>query len=358
MVGLLAFGSGAVVQLRGNPAGNPTKTSPSVSTAPVPSASPRPTPASHAGAPGPRIGAALVYDPENKGLILFGGSHNEAMPAGVMGVATADTWLWNGASWRQLEVPGPSARSEAMIAYDSARHVIVLFGGAGADPSGSATLFDDTWTWDGSQWTQMTPVHSPDARYRAAMTFDQERGLAVLFGGEGQTATYTDTWTWDGQDWTLLHPATSPTTRHLASMAYDAGRANIVLFGGSTPGVRLNDTWTWDGATWTRRTATTPASGWSYLTYDARSKEVVAYVYYGLDNHPAAEYTMGWDGTKWTNRSTSHDPSPRAQIALAFDEATGQVLLYGGVFDQPQPFDETWVWDGKTWSLWEAAAGA
>src|SRR5207237_10658342 len=71
-----------------------------------------------------------------------------------------------------------------------------------------------------------------------------------------------------------------------------------------------------------------------------------------------AEYTITWNGSRWTNRSTSGDPSPRADGSIAFNERTGQVVLYGGTFDQPQPFAETWVWDGASWSLWRAAEGA
>ena len=180
-----------------------------------------------------------------------------------------------------------------------------------------------------------------------------------MFGGEGDTATYTETWTWDGTDWNLLSPTTSPTTRHFASMAYDAERGQTVLFGGSMPGVRLNDTWTWDGTNWARQVIAPPtASGWSYMTYDSAAKEVVAFVYFGLDNHQPAGYTIAWDGTRWTDRTNPSEPSPRADVGIAYDAQTDQVVLYGGTFDQPQPFAETWVWDGSTWSLWRPAAGA
>jgi hypothetical protein len=180
-----------------------------------------------------------------------------------------------------------------------------------------------------------------------------------MFGGEGDAGAYTETWTWDGTDWTLLSPATAPTTRHFASMAYDAERGVTVLFGGSLPGVRLNDTWTWDGTSWTRQASAAPtASGFTYMTYDATTKEVIAYVYFGLDPYPPAEYTIAWDGTRWTDRTNASDPSPRADAAIAFDSASGKVVLYGGTFDQPQPFGETWLWDGSTWSLWRQPAGA
>jgi hypothetical protein len=41
----------------------------------------------------------------------------------------------------------------------------VLFGGAGAIPNGPGFL-GDTWTWDGTSWTQVaTTGNTPSARY-------------------------------------------------------------------------------------------------------------------------------------------------------------------------------------------------
>ena len=301
----------------------------------------------------------MVYDPENRGVILFGGGTAVHQPDGTnTAVALDDTWLWNGKDWKRLDVQGPPARGSAMAAYDSVRHLIVLFGGAGPQGIGQGLYFQDTWTWDGTQWQLQHPAHMPNPRMRAATAFDERRGVVVMFGGEGET-TYTATWTWNGVDWTLLDPATVPPARHFAGMAYDAARGDTVLFGGSMGGARLNDTWTWDGTNWTRQAAPAPAaSGWSVLTYDAAHLEVVGYVYYALDNHPVAEYTITWDGARWTDRTTSADPSPRAETPMAFDADTRQVVLYGGTFIDPQPFSDTWLWDGSKWSLWQAAGGA
>ena len=346
-----AAGTG-MLQTHTQPAGNSAAASPT----------PSPTPASAGvvGMPGPRAGATLVYDPENKGVILFGGVYTVPRSDGTNeGVSTGDTWLWDGKSWRRLEVSGPPARSVPMAAYDSARHMVVLFGGGGPTGTPPAQLLNDTWTWDGVGWTEMHPAHVPDGRIRAGMAFDQRRGVIVMYGGEGATSGFTDTWTWDGGDWILQSPATSPPMRHFASMAYDPANGTSVLFGGSMPGVRLNDTWTWDGTTWTEQSASPPtASGWSYLTYDPAIKQVVAFVYFGLDNHAAAGYTIAWDGTRWTDRTTASQPSPRADVGIAYDQMTRQVVVYGGTFDQPQPYGETWVWQGDTWSLWSPAAGA
>jgi hypothetical protein len=56
----------------------------------------------------------------------------------------------------------------------------------------------------------------------------------VLFGGYGNRA-FSDTWTWDGTTWTQQHPATSPPARGQAAMACDAATGTAVLFGGTTP---------------------------------------------------------------------------------------------------------------------------
>ncbi len=295
-----------------------------------------------------RGGPVMVYDPENHGVIMFGGSAFTPTADGSNSVALGDTWLWSGQRWSQLNVQGPSPRSASVAAYDSVRHVIVLFGGSGPGGIGPAKLFDDTWTWDGATWTKQFPAHQPNARFDAAMAFDQRRGVTVMYGGLGQTETYDATWIWDGTDWTLKDPPSTPGARHFFSMAYDEAVGVTVLFGGTLPGQRLNDTWTWDGLTWTRQQALPPvASGWSFLAYDSATKEVVAYIYFGLDNHPVAEFTITWDGTQWTDRTSTRDPSPRVGIALAFDPDTNQVVMFG-----PANAPETWIWDGATWSVY------
>src|SRR2546423_1315398 len=60
-------------------------------------------------------------------------------------------------------------------------------------------------------WTQLAPTTSPPERFAAAMTYDATRGNAVLFGGARVASTppttfYSDTWTWDGTDWTQRSP--------------------------------------------------------------------------------------------------------------------------------------------------------
>jgi hypothetical protein len=87
---------------------------------------------------------------------------------------------------------------------------VVLFGGFSGPPLG------DTWTWDGTDWTQVMPSTPPDPR--------QASGIAtvgshvVLFGGwDGDSTFYDDTWFWDGGQWTAAS-SMGPTYRGLPAM--------------------------------------------------------------------------------------------------------------------------------------------
>src|SRR5690349_10647878 len=58
------------------------------------------------------------------------------------------------------------------------------------------------------------------ARDAAAMAYDSNRGLTVLFGGLDSSGTLNDAWEWNGASW---NPAVSgPSRRGAHAMAYDS----------------------------------------------------------------------------------------------------------------------------------------
>src|SRR5262249_42879289 len=86
-----------------------------------------------------------------------------------------------GVFWTQEQDIGPRARTGHGIAFDGARHRVLLFGG----DSLRSRLFGDTWVWDGSNWTQVADTGpSPRAGHRVA--FDGARSRSVLFGGSAR----------------------------------------------------------------------------------------------------------------------------------------------------------------------------
>lgn len=123
------------------------------------------------------------------------------------------------ANWtRQIPQNFPTARAGHAMAYDSAHGETVLFGGTGLNGSD----LSDTWLWDGSNWTQAFPQSNPPARHFHAMAYDSVRGQVVLFGGtiaQNNPVELNDTWLWDGVNWTEAFPQSSPPMQDTLAMA-------------------------------------------------------------------------------------------------------------------------------------------
>ena len=100
------------------------------------------------------------------------------------------TWIHNSPQ------TSPPARQNVAMAYDALHGVTVIFGGIASDSNGNQINYSDTWTWDGSIWTQLSPVHSPPAS-QSLMVYDSQRQEIVLV-----STSQSDTWLWDGSDWT------------------------------------------------------------------------------------------------------------------------------------------------------------
>jgi hypothetical protein len=137
------------------------------------------------------------------------------------------------------------------MTYDPQMHASLLFGGGngGIYP---AVRYNDTWTFSReNRWSQLSPATIPPARQGAGMAYDPTTGTVVMFGGcPGWDTTMNDTWIWDGVNWTQEFPAVSPPARTFQTqgMAYDPLTETVVMFGGG-----LGDTWIWNGRrkTWT-----------------------------------------------------------------------------------------------------------
>ncbi len=180
--------------------------------------------------------ASMAYDAAAGTVVLIG-----AVPGHGLHY---ETWTWDGRTWTQQAATTPHSNDPPMMAYDAATGTVVLFRGANCE------RFTQTWTWDGTTWTQQADAHNPPGRsYLNMMAYDAATGTVVLLGGEASCEPHgytvlADTWTWNGTRWTQQHPAASPPGRENASMAYDAATGTQVLFGGFD-GSPLGDTWTW-----------------------------------------------------------------------------------------------------------------
>ncbi|MEM7201654.1 MAG: hypothetical protein AAF628_15405 [Planctomycetota bacterium] len=291
--------------------------------------------------PGARFGTNMAYDAARQRTVLFGGQGGRD-----------DTWEWDGQRWTQrFPATVPPARNVHSMAYDAARQRIVMFGGG--------AIFDDTWEWDGTDWREGQPGTRPPGRHSGDMAYDVARRRIVLYGGTGgagPVAQLGDTWEWDGTNWVQRTPAHSPGTRDNHRMAYDATRQRTVLFGGirTRPGLSRPlpaVTFEWDGTDWNRvpPAALGPRHGMA-SAYDALRDRVI---WFGGDNRATPLFDDTWEWTPGGLRQLqpARRPSGRCRAAMAYDPVRDRIVLFGGA-NGAYPtgaFGDTWEWDGTTW---------
>ncbi len=311
-----------------------------------------------------RNAATLIHDEARGTTILFGGY---ACP-GVACAGLNDTWTLDGERWTRLSPQtSPSPRYASGAAYDAEREEIVLYGGSSCDQLGCRPG-GETWTWNGTTWRQESPAHAPPPLYAPAMAYDVANKEVVLFGGcAAACPTPTATWTWDGTDWTPhVEPhvgVNAPAPRYGSGMAYDAARQRTILFGGSDPiGNSVGDTWAWDGSSWSElHPATSPGTRLlPAMAYDPRSSRIVLFggsarTCTGTCVDTFKNETWTFDGTTWSQVATAAAPPPSNFGAMAFDAATGNLTLAGGQ-GRTNPdipvvgsLRSTYTFDGSNW---------
>ncbi len=284
---------------------------------------------------GGRYGYGMCFDATNSETVLFGGNTP----------LLNDTWTWDGTDWTQ-EAPGtvPTVRQFMRLVYDPGNGNVVMFGGIG---TANVQNFE-TWIWNGTTWAQQTPVHHPSKRSLYAMAYDYSRGNVVFFGGEDRAiADKNDTWTWDGTDWTVKSPSTVPPAVNSAMMCWDGNTNTVLMFGGKPTGAPLSNTYSWDGTDWTLLSpSTTPPARYNQaMGWDSTRSKVVMFGGAGV-SVAALEDTWEWDGTDWTDVSPVAPcvaPSTRIHMQVVYDANLGKMLLYGGDHGGT-PQSDTWQW--------------
>jgi hypothetical protein len=209
------------------------------------------------------------------------------------------------------------------------------------------------------QWVQQFPTENPPD---AVMAYDAATNQLVAFGNTSDDQA--ETWVWDGSQWILQTPLHSPAARIGESLAYDAGTQQLILFGGQTvyTGICLtcfsdvqNDTWDWTGSDWVQLSPVggnlpQPRTG-AQLAYDPATDQLL--LFGGLLPEDAAcqflHDTWMWIGTAWIQLSPTSVPLARTYGGFAYDPATGQMLLAGGQGCGENFGLDTASWNGHDW---------
>ncbi|MDP3502666.1 MAG: kelch repeat-containing protein [Myxococcales bacterium] len=190
--------------------------------------------------PTARSGHRMAWDPLRNVVVLFGGRVDGTTATSYQ----SDTWTWNGTTWTLAASTGPTAREGVAIAWDPGftGGRLVLHGGLGNTGNRG-----DTFAWDGASWTTVALTASPPNRVFHDMVYSPTLGKLLLFGGAtggSATATYfSDTWVFDRTTWTLLTPLTVPGVRSGHAMEWDPSRSRVTFIGGWNGSTIYADQW-------------------------------------------------------------------------------------------------------------------
>ncbi|MGE3174469.1 MAG: kelch repeat-containing protein [Planctomycetota bacterium] len=294
-----------------------------------------------------RVGHGMVFDLARNEAVLFGGITGGS--AATMQTILGDTWVLADAEWSQRLTPGPVARTEFGLAYDSQRGRTVLFGGRGA----TSLVLGDTWEWNGTNWI---PAFGATATPRSnmGMCYDSARSCVVMFGGvDAGPAPLGDTWTWDGQSW--IQVATTGPARQSPSMAFDESLGLTIMFGGGDGiGASLpRDTWGWNGSVWAQLSAAGPLGRVLHAMAFDQQRSVVL-MWGGLapgGTQAQSTETLEWrSGSWWPVAATGSAGSLSAR--MAYDPGRRRMLHFGG----EALVNGNWIVSSQTWSTRAAAA--
>lgn len=293
-------------------------------------------------------------DPVRNTLWLMGGLSEYA--GGDTAFYYDDLWRFEGGLWyEEVNLTGlPSQCQAPLSAFDTDRSVMVVVCGDGR-----------VTEWNGSAWKLFSDLQEePDPRRFAGLAYDQTLKKTVYFGGYDGANYRDDTWTWNGTAWTEVKTKVEPENRGQMAFWYDPLAKKTILFSGvGRPNIdskvtRFNDMWSFDGTNWVKMTVTeTPGIRFgAQLAVDPRDGKVLLFgglrakvegklvdQFYGND-------LWIWDGaaSKWTEIATTGGPSARENAGFDFDPTLGKFVLFGG-FARNFYFSDVWTWDGQNW---------
>lgn len=217
----------------------------------------------------------MIWDPDREEIVLVGGTTADMLTASY--TPFPETWVYSGGVWtKRNPSTSPPPRTAPAAMADPARSQILMWGGSNkTPPSGANTtetmetvdsMLADTWLWNGSNWSQITPTHSPDRRLQAFGGDGYQNTPPQLFGGQSASAvdanddgqldlllgTWDDLWIWTGSDWQQqltnsdIRDRQGSAGRSEHVIAYDTLRKQAVIFGGySFTTEESTATWTW-----------------------------------------------------------------------------------------------------------------
>jgi galactose oxidase-like protein len=303
--------------------------------------------------PAARIFAGMTYDAKDGYVLLFGGNIAFTSIRGTqVGTEVNITWKFSHGIWTQVHTPtAPSGRMWFGLTYDAADGYVVLYGGSswysGLPSGGWGVEANDTWTYSGGVWTNVTTTQNPGPRCSFAMSYDAADAQVILFGGgycyDLGYAELSDTWAFSAGSWHQVNTTGAPSARVGSAMSYDPIDQYLLLFGGWNGKGYLNDTWSYRGGVWSNVTSAVGPSQRvdSVMDYAPWFGEVV--LFGGANSTHRLGDVWAFTGGNWAQLSPRGSPAPLSASAMAYDPKDRSLVLLGGWLQSNEYSNETWT---------------
>jgi Galactose oxidase, central domain len=273
----------------------------------------------------------------------------------------ASTPSFSSYQWQALPLSPNFPQVESSgIASDPVDHALVMFGGCfgpGSCDGGS----NQTWLDSNGTWVELHPSLAPSARVDAVMAWDPADGYVLLFGGQSQQGSLNDTWAFKTGNWTPVIPSgASPPPSDQGSLAYDPSDHAMVLWGGTNCDEGCG-TWTYAGGSWTHLfLSPRPSFRWDEgFAEDAADDGAV--LFGGTDaNQSVLGDTWLFSHDAWREINTSELPPARIDPAMTWDPSLDAVVLHGGspCAEACAGLNDTWMFQNDSWTPWAGTSAA
>ena len=127
----------------------------------------------------------------------------------------------------------------------------------------------------------------------------------------------------------------------------------LLVNGGPERGKPADDPlelWGWDGTQWSLIVADENGPvwrNWPAAAYDTDQDVLV--IHGGLQSRTNFDETWAWDGRTWTKFEDS-SLGGREGAVMSYDQARAQIILFGGSDSSMEVHGDTWAWDGQMWT--------
>lgn len=309
-------------------------------------------------APASRGGHSVVWDSRSQQALVYGGG------------SLNDVWAYRPTSnsWASLAASGaafPALASHRAV-WDDAAERLLVFGGLGGRHE--ANPVDGLWAYrpTTNAWEQLgRGGPGPTPRQGHTMVWTPAERRAFVFGGTaGDRAFFDDLWAYDAprDAWARIEgEGPSPTPRAFHTATWDPARGQMLLFGGQgRDGRYLDDLWSYTPTTnrWTLVEGSEPRPSGRIrhsAVWDDATGQMLVFGGY-LSEGRYGGNLWGYRPATGTWAELSPDgagPPSRARHSAVWDPVRKQMLVFGGYVGGIDYLEDFWSYDpnSQLWTL-------